>query len=61
MNPKIIYILTLIIHFNIIFTRNVKYEIFNFKKAVNYINNVPFKKNDYDDMISNLITLLNNK
>ena len=61
MNPKIIYILTLIIHFNIIFTRNVKYEIFNFKKAVNYINNVPFKKNDYDDMISNLITLLTNK
>ena len=36
-------------------------ESLTFDDAVNYINDVSFTKNDYDDMISNLITLLNNK
>ncbi len=60
MKPKTIYIFTLFIFFNTIFAENVQFEVFNFNKAVNYINNVPFNKNDYDDMISNIITLLNN-
>ena len=61
MKPKTIYIFTLFIFFNTIFAENVQFEVFNFNKAVNYINNVPFNKNDYDDMISNLITLLTNR
>ena len=60
MKLKIIYVFSLFILFHIIFAQNVKYEIFTFNKAVNYINDVPFNKNDYDDIISNLISLLNN-
>jgi hypothetical protein len=38
----------------------VQFDFYTFDEAVNYINDVPFNKNDYDDMISNIITLLNN-
>ena len=61
MKSKTIYFFTFIILFNIILNQNVEYEPFTFDEAVNYINDVSFTKNDYDDMISNLITLLNNK
>ena len=61
MKNKIIYVFTFIILFNIIFNQNVQIESLTFDDAVNYINDVSFTKNDYDDMISNLITLLNNK
>jgi hypothetical protein len=60
MKSKTIYFFTFIILFNIILNQNVEYEPFTFDEAVNYINDVSFTKNDYDDMISNLITLLNN-
>ena len=60
MKPQIIYVLTLIILFNTIFAQNVQFQFFTFDNAVNYINDVPFNKNDYDNMISNLISLLNN-
>ena len=60
MKSKTIYFFTFIILFNIILNQNVEYELFTFDEAVNYINDVSFTKNDYDDMISNLITLLNN-
>ena len=60
MKPKIIYALTLLILFNIIFAQNVQFDFYTFDEAVNYINDVPFNKNDYDDMISNIITLLTN-
>ena len=60
MKSKTIYFFTFIILFNIILNQNVEYEPFAFDEAVNYINDVSFTKNDYDDMISNLITLLNN-
>ena len=61
MKIKNIYIFTLFILFNTIFSQNAQFEIFTFDEAVNYINDVPFNKKDYDDMISNLITLLNNR
>ena len=38
----------------------MQFQFFTFDNAVNYINDVPFNKNDYDNMISNLISLLNN-
>ena len=60
MKFKRIYVFSLVILFNKIFTQNVQYDNYTFDEAVNYINDVTFKKNDYDDMISNLITLLNN-
>ena len=60
MKIKNIYILTLFILFNTIFAQNVQIENLTFDEAVNYINDVPYNKKDYDDMISNLITLLNN-
>ena len=60
MKPQTIYVLTLIILFNTIFAQNVQFQFFTFDNAVNYINDVPFNKNDYDNMISNLISLLNN-
>ena len=61
MISKTIYVLNFIILFNIIFNQNVQIESLTYDDAVNYINDVSFTKNDYDDMISNLITLLNNK
>ncbi len=61
MKIKNIYIFTLFILFNTIFSQNAQFEIFTFDEAVNYINDVPFNKKDYDDMISNLISLLNNR
>ena len=72
MKSKTIYVFTFIFLFNNIFNKivennnytfdeDVEYESFTFDEAVNYINDVSFTKNDYDDMISNLITLLNNK
>ena len=71
MKSKTIYVFTFIFLFNNIFNKiveydnytfdeDVEYESFTFDEAVNYINDVSFTKNDYDDMISNLITLLNN-
>ena len=61
MKPKTIYVLTSLILFNSIFAQNIQFEFFTFDEVVQYINNVPFNKNDYDDMISNLITLLTNR
>ncbi len=60
MKPKTIYVFTLIIFFNTIIAQNLLYDFFTFDEAVKYINDVSYKKNDYDDMISNLISLLNN-
>ena len=72
MKSKTIYVFTFIFLFNNIFNKiveydnytfdeDVEYESFTFDETVNYINDVSFTENDYDDMISNLITLLNNK
>ena len=60
MNVLLIYSFIFIILFHIVFTQNVQFDFYTFDEAVKNINDVPFNKNDYDDMISNIITLLNN-
>ena len=60
MKNIIIYSFIIIPFFKIIFSQNIYFEFLNFDEAVNYLNDVKYSKTDYDDMISNLITLLNN-
>ena len=59
MKLTIIHFIFFLTFFNIILSKDFEFDILSFDEAVDYINYISYTKEDYDNIIENLINLFN--